>query len=117
MLMFDPQYIRPDDVGTQRNKTLILAPSDSVQESEAVAYRSRDQAGGDAVVPVVTHERRKPDSRERRRQVRRQQNQACLLDTRTNRERRSLRRRQQDVLPLEPEQSSNVSRLGINEVI
>lgn len=115
-IMFDPQYLRPDDVGTQRNKRLILAPADSVQEVEAVAYRPRDRTRSE-VVPAVVHERRKADLRDRRHHERRQQNRACLLDTRTNRERRSQLRRQEDLLPSATADASNRVRLGVDEVI
>ncbi len=115
MLMFDPQYVRPDDVGTQRNKSLILTQTDTLQAVEAVTPRSGDKAEMN-VVSAVTDEKRKQHSRDRRQQDRRQQTLSCLLDTRSNRERRCQLRRQQDMLLLEPELSSSSPRLGINEV-
>jgi len=118
VLMFDPQYIRPDDVGTQRNKSLLLTKPDAVQEAESVAYRYRDQAGNEArsVQPVI-HERRKAKSRDRRQSERRMTHQSSLLDTRTHRERRQQLRRQQDVTLPETESASDQSRVGINQVV
>ncbi len=117
MLMFDPQYVRPDDVGTQRNKTLLLTKSESVQEAESVAYRERDQAGNRAIPhPVIGHERRKIASRDRREHERRQENDWPLLDTRCHRERRTKRRREDDVL-LGSEKPSSRLRIGVNEVV
>ena len=116
--MFDPQYIRPDDVGTQRNKTLLLTKPDAVQETESVAYRYRDQAGNEArPVQPVTHERRKTESRDRRQCERREKHQSSLLDTRTHRERRQQLRRQQDAVLSEAESASDQSRVGINQVV
>jgi len=115
--MFDPQYIRPDDVGTQRNKTLLLTKPDAVQEPESVAYRYRDWAGNEAKsVQPVAHERRKAKSRDRRQSERREKNQSSLLDTRTHRERRQQLRRQQDVLLPEAESASDQLRIGINQI-
>ncbi len=118
MLMFDPLYVRPDDVGTQRNKTLLLTQPESVQEVESVAYRNRDQASSKAVpYPVITHERRKAESRDRRQHARRQGNGLPLLDTRCHRERRQQLRREHDVVLSEAEKSSNRLRMGVNEVV
>ncbi len=115
MLMFDPQYVRPDDVGTQRNKSLILTQTDILQEVDAVTHRPGDKAEMSAV-PAVTDEKRKQHLRDRRQQDRRQQSLPCLLDTRSNRERRCQLRRQQDALQLEPALSSRAPGLGIDEV-
>ena len=118
MLMFDPLYVRPDDVGTQRNKTLLLTKPESVQKVESVAYRERDQAGNKAVpYPVIVHERRKAESRDRRQHERRQENGLPLLDTRCNRERRKHWRREHDVLLPGSEKPSNRLRVGVNEVV
>ncbi|VAW89324.1 hypothetical protein MNBD_GAMMA17-1129 [hydrothermal vent metagenome] len=118
MLMFDPQYVRPDDVGTQRNKILLLTKPESVQEVESVAYRDRDQAGSKAIPhPVIAHERRKTESRDRRQHERRQENNLPLLDTRCNRERRKQRRREHDGLLSWAEKPSNRLRVGVNEVV
>jgi len=116
--MFDPQYIRPDDVGTQRNKTLLLTKPDAVLETESVAYRYRDQAGNEArPVQRVTHERRKAKSHDRRQSERREQHQSSLLDTRTHRERRQQLRRQQDSMLSETESASAQLKIGINQVV
>jgi len=118
VLMFDPQYIRPDDVGTQRNKSLLLTKPDAVQETESVAYRYRDQAGNEArPVQPVTHERRKAKSRDRRQCERRVEHQSSLLDTRAHRERRQQLRRQQDAALPEAESESDQTRIGINQVV
>ncbi len=116
MVMFDPQYIRPDDVGTQRNKTLILAPSVAVPPTEATAYRPRDQASGNTI-PTVTHERRQPLSQDRRRKERREQDFPALLDTRSYRERRLQLRRKKDSLDTGSEPAVRGTLFGINEVI
>lgn len=114
MLTFDPQYIRPDDVGTQRNKSLLLTKPESVQEMDGVAYRDRDRADNEAAsIPVVTHERRKTASRDRRQDVRRQKHQLQLLDTRSNRERRKQLRRQHDA----DFNASHRSGVGVNELV
>ncbi len=118
MLMFDPQYVRPDDVGTQRNKTLLLTKPESVQEAESVAYRDRDQAGSKAIPhPVIGYERRKTESRDRRQHERRQENDLPLLDTRCNRERRKQLRREHDALLPGSENSLSGLRVGVNEVV
>ncbi len=118
MLMFDPQYVRPDDVGTQRNKTLLLTKPESVQEVESVAYRDRDQAGHKAIPrAVIAYERRKTESRDRRQHERRQENDLPLLDTRCHRERRKQLRREHDAVLPGSEKSSNRSRVGVNEIV
>jgi len=116
--MFDPQYIRPDDVGTQRNKSLLLTKPDTVQAVESVAYRSRDQNdGGVVAVPVIAHDRRKAESRDRRQQERRLQHQSSLLDTRSHRERRKQCRRQHDAVASESDRSFDGLRVGVNEIV
>lgn len=114
MLMFDPQYIRPDDVGTHRNKALLISDTDTIQAVEPITHRPADKAKSKAV-PAVTTERRKQRSLDRRHNDRRQHELVCLLDTRSNRERRSQLRRHKDISQLEPDRTQNPLRLGINE--
>ncbi|PCI13707.1 MAG: hypothetical protein COB71_04820 [Thiotrichales bacterium] len=115
--MFDPQYVRPDDVGTHRNKVLLLTKPESVEEAESVAYRERDRAGNKAILhPAIAHERRKIASRDRRQHERRQEDDLPLLDTRCHRERRKQWRREHDALP-GSEKPSNRLIMGVNEIV
>jgi len=117
MLLIDPQYIRPDDIGTQRNKTLILSDTDSLKAVEPITHRPGDNARSN-VVPAVTTEKRKQRARDRRYNDRRQHEFPCLLDTRSKRERRfQLRRQKDNILQLELGRVPNPHRLGIDEVI
>jgi len=117
MVMFDPQYVRPDDVGTQRNKALILTETESLQAVSEVSPRPGDKSGGDTVMPVA-YDRRKQAVRDRRQgRERRQQELACLLDTRSHRERRSHLRRRDDTLVSEEGASPSTTRQGIDVVI
>ncbi len=96
--MFDPLYVRPDDVGTQRNRSLIMAQPTALQELSATApYKGK--AG---VIVPVEDDRRKQHSRDRRQSLqRRQQKFPCLVNTRNNRERRIQTRRHKDAFQLE----------------
>lgn len=96
MMMFDPLYIRPDDVGTQRNRALALTQTDSLPEVVEVTPRSGDRENTTTPVAGFKEERRSAKSHDRRRGERRKQMLPCLVDTRSHRERRSHSRRRED---------------------
>lgn len=96
MVMYDPLYVRPDDLGTQRSRALALTDTDSLPAVVEVIPRQGDRESTTVPVPVITEERRGTRPQDRRRGERRKQALPCLIDTRSHRERRRRCRRRDD---------------------